>query len=260
MHARLSSFLMMAFLASLASPAAAAVNFPGSYSQDFDTLASTGTIAPWADNTTIAGWYSTRLIYRIGAGTDNTGDLYSFGNAGSGERALGSIASNATSEIQYAVELLNTSGATITEIVVSYTGEQWRQGGSAGTQPPPSLPQFLIFEYGSASPATWPTASFTGVPALNFTSPIFGPTSPSALDGNAAPNRTGLSATISGLSWLPGQTLWLRWRDPNDDNNDHGLAIDNLQVTAVPEPASLAMFAVGAVGIGAALRRRKRLV
>jgi hypothetical protein len=52
--------------------------------------------------------------------------------------------------------------------------------------------------------------------------------------------------------------LWLVWTDPNNPDNDHGLAIDNLQVTAVPEPASLAMLAFGAVGIGAALRRRKR--
>jgi hypothetical protein len=51
----------------------------------------------------------------------------------------------------------------------------------------------------------------------------------------------------------------LRWTDPNNADNDHGLGIDNLQVAAVPEPASLAMFAVGAVGIGAALRRRKRV-
>ena len=47
--------------------------------------------------------------------------------------------------------------------------------------------------------------------------------------GNA--NRTAVSATITGLTWAPGQTLVLRWTDVNDGGNDDGLAIDDLSLS-----------------------------
>src|SRR5262245_41409022 len=50
--------------------------------EDFDTLASTGTGIAWVDNSTIPGWYSTRATYNSGTGSSNTGALYSFGVAG----------------------------------------------------------------------------------------------------------------------------------------------------------------------------------
>src|SRR5215813_419011 len=44
--------------------------------ENFDTLASTGTNITWTDNSTIPGWYSTRTTYNTGTGSSNTGALY----------------------------------------------------------------------------------------------------------------------------------------------------------------------------------------
>lgn len=41
--------------------------------ENFDTLASTGTGLTWSDNSTIPGWYSSRATYNSGTGSSNTG-------------------------------------------------------------------------------------------------------------------------------------------------------------------------------------------
>ena len=67
--------------------------------ENFDTLASTGTGIAWTDDSTIPGWWSTRPTYNSGTGSSNTGALYSFGVAGTNpvtDRALGSVASGGT--------------------------------------------------------------------------------------------------------------------------------------------------------------------
>jgi hypothetical protein len=46
--------------------------------ENFDTLASTGTAITWTDNSTIPGWSSTRATYNSGTGSSNAGALYSF--------------------------------------------------------------------------------------------------------------------------------------------------------------------------------------
>src|SRR5262245_8597233 len=102
--------------------------------ENFDTLASTGTGITWTDNSTIPGWYSTRTTYNSGTGSSNTGALYSFGVAGTNpvtDRALGSVASSGTGTVFQAARLTNNTGATITSLDISYVGEQWRNGGNA---------------------------------------------------------------------------------------------------------------------------------
>ncbi len=57
--------------------------------QNFDTLATTGTTNPWTDDTTLVGWYSqfslqaaNPTVYRGESGGGNAGALYSYGVAG----------------------------------------------------------------------------------------------------------------------------------------------------------------------------------
>ena len=211
----------LAALAANASPAAA-ISLSVPYVQNFDTLAASGAGNAWTDDSTLNGWYSTRSLYSADAGSSSTGALYSYGSSSTTDRALGTLASNSTGDIYYGVKLINDTAQTINVITVTYTGEQWRNGGNIAVQT-------TVFAY-QVDAASLTTGPWTDVPVLNFASPVH--TSPAgALDGNAAANRTTLSAVIN-LVAAPGQTVLLRWLDVNDSGTDHGLAIDDLSVTA----------------------------
>jgi hypothetical protein len=212
---------------------------------------------------------------RIGPGTANTGAFMSFGSQTSTDRALGMLSSNTMAagptgtvpdnfESYYGARITNNTGYKLTQFTLSYTGEQWRDGGTPTTG---SVAQTNTFAYKLTSgAAAIQDAGFTAVPALNFTSPSFGATTQDTSntvatnqndrDGNSAANRTVIGpVTVSGLEWLPGQDLWLRWTDLNDTGNDHGLAIDDLVFNAVPEPGSLGAIACGLLALF--VRRRR---
>ncbi|HMP78051.1 MAG TPA: PEP-CTERM sorting domain-containing protein [Pirellulaceae bacterium] len=213
---------------------------------------TTGTNLTWTDNSTIPGWYSNRTAYRASTGSDNNGALYSFGSANVNERALGSIASGTTGTVLFGVGFLNLTGTTITQFTVQYDGEQWRNGGNT-TQ------HTLTFDYLIGSGITITSAGYIPEPNLDFTGPIATATA-GALDGNAAPNRVaGITWTVTGISWLPGQQLYLRWNDPNDAGNDHGLGIDNFEFSAfgsvIPEPTAASGIAI-LCGLWVLRRRR----
>jgi Endonuclease/Exonuclease/phosphatase family len=212
--------------------------FDSAYEQNFDSLAASGSANPWTDGSTLAGWYAYHTngregepvgaptIYRASDGTDYTGSVYSFGSAGSGDRALGSIGSNSYGDIYYAVRLVNGTGGEISTLDIAYTGEQWRSGGN--TDPHKLSFSYLVSAAGGVTDIT--AGSWTSFDLLDFTSPVYGGDA-MPLDGNAFSYRTSLSATVS-LNVAPGQEIWLRWRDTNDRGNDHALAIDDLSVTA----------------------------
>ena len=78
------------------------INYSGSYSQNFDSLASSGTSKNWENDITIPGWFLFRqptsapvavTTYNADIGTSNSGSFYSFGEALANDRALGGIAS-----------------------------------------------------------------------------------------------------------------------------------------------------------------------
>src|ERR1041385_6527431 len=123
------STLCFALLASAVLPPGAPAQIPmssGAYFQNFDSLAYAGTNIPWTNNATLPGWYATVTTYNSGSGSSQTGSLYSYGLAGLGESALCSLASGGAGDLSYGVRLLNDTGFDRTNIVVSYTGEQWR--------------------------------------------------------------------------------------------------------------------------------------
>lgn len=201
--------------------------------EDFNTLASTGTGITWTDNVTIPGWYSSRATYNSGTGSSNAGALYSFGSTGSTDRALGSVGSGSTGTVFWGARFVNNTGTTITSLDVNYVGEQWRTGGSSSATP--SIAQTADFQYqvanaGTITAVNTPSGGWLEHDALDFTSPVFG-VAASALDGNAAANRVAKSSSVP-VTVAPGQEVWLRWRDVDHANNDHGLAVDDLSVTA----------------------------
>jgi hypothetical protein len=225
------------------------INLSSSYTQNFDSLANSGTGNPWSDDSTITGWYFNRQFnnipqtYNAGTGSSNAGALYSFGAISDSERALGSVASGSTGTILWGISLVNDTSEVISDLDISFVGEQWRNGGNTASQ---TLDfQYQIGAIGINS-GTW-----TDFDSLDFTSPTVGSTA-SALDGNAAANQTNISATLTGLNLAPGEEIWLRWQDLNDAGNDHALAIDDFSVTADGEPPTGTIVTIQAIDSNAA--------
>ncbi|GAB3898341.1 hypothetical protein GCM10028803_17630 [Larkinella knui] len=193
------------------------------YTQDFNSLATAGTSNVWANNSTIPGWLSSRAVLIAGTGSSTTGGLYSFGSSGATDRAIGSVASGSTTTIYYGLVLVNNTGSAVTSLQITYTGEQWRTANTAV--------QSLTFAYGTGSGLTVdsPVLPYS---ALDFTSPVSSSVA-SALDGNLPANRTAISGTIVfDTPIADGQQILLRWSDADNTGSDHGLAIDDLSVTA----------------------------
>jgi len=206
-----------------------------SYSQDFNSLPVSGT-AVWENGVFyLPGWTLNRTsattTLLTGTGSSNTGGLYSFGMAGSTDRALGAISSATTTVGQFAWGLLiqNNTGSTVTSVTVNFTGEQWRSASrTAGRQATTfwysqaaATPEFNL------SPLS--DAGWTNVPDLSFYS-LVNFYAAGALNGNLAANRSMLIATIE-VNLPQGHYMMLRWKDLNDLDDDHGLAIDDFALT-----------------------------
>lgn len=223
----------------------------GTYTQNFDTLPSSGTVtlttptsAPgliYSFTTDVGasgmpGWSFIRHFpatasgtsrFLISDGNSSTGAAFSFGTTASTERALGALGSGSNAT-RFGAVFTNNTGTTITEFTLAYTGEQWRRGTATADR--------LIFSYAIGAATIAVTAStqtsdgipvgFTAVGGLNFLSPLSGsgPT-----NGNVV--KQSISATVPGISWAPGQTLVLQWTDRDDGGSDDGLAIDDLKFT-----------------------------
>ncbi|MEY2511744.1 MAG: hypothetical protein QOE26_2507 [Verrucomicrobiota bacterium] len=239
--------LALSAVALLSSTALAseAISVPGpfTYVQTFDGL-GTATV-PWSDDNTIPGWIA-------GINANNTPDgnlqatngidavpligLLNLGSAGASDRALGSKATSAgnSANIAFGVVFQNTSAQPLIVTNITYTGELWRTNATAGGLPE----QWFVFyktspslitdvEPGTNADSADP-GSFTLVPALNWNSPTNQPEG-AALDGNAAANRSTLSANPN-VSINPGDYFMVRWVDTNRAGTDGYQGIDNVSI------------------------------
>lgn len=197
------------------------------YTQDFDTLANTGT----ANSLTINGWYlnedgSSAINngqYQAGTGSGTAGDVYSFGAAAATERAFGGLLSGSLTPT-IGAQFTNNSGSTITSLNVSYVGEMWRAGVLNR-----NAADRLDFQLSSNATSVI-TGTWTDYDSLDYNSSNTITTS-GALDGNLATNQTAVSFSITSLSIPSGASFWLRWTDFNVTGADDGLAIDNFVLT-----------------------------
>ncbi|ESS71426.1 extracellular nuclease [Methyloglobulus morosus KoM1] len=194
------------------------------YTQNFDTLATAGTtnalgLDGWSMTETGGGTRDNEQ-YAADTGASNTGDTYSYGAAGSAERALGGLRSGTLIPV-FGACFTNDTGATINTFAIAYNGEQWRLGTAARTDQ-------INFEY-STNATDLATGTWTGASGLNFVTPNTATTG--AKDGNASGNRTAISANIASLSIAPGGTFWLRWTDTDATGADDGLAVDDFSLT-----------------------------
>jgi uncharacterized protein len=203
-----------------------AVNFTGSYSENFDTLANTATSSTLPTDWLIAETgANANTTYTAGTGSGNAGDTYSFGAAGSTDRALGVLRSGSLIP-NFGTSFTNNTGGALTSLNVSYQGEQWRLG-TAGRA------DRLDFQY-STNATSLATGTWVDVDALDFSSVVTTGTA-GLLDGNV--NKATVASTISGLNIAAGSTVWVRWQDLDATGADDGLAIDNFSIsTSNPGP------------------------
>ena len=242
--------------------------------ESFDTLPTTGTVT-WTDNTTLPGWYAAQraagggnvtgsrdpnpwtplvsTFFRVSTGTDTSGSLYSFGLASSSQRSLGSVGSGTSGDLSYGIAFVNNTPSTITQFNLRYVGRQWRFSGATAPQ---SLEfdykvdnAFAVEQFQASLENSGASAGWTRVPELDFTSPVVAGAA-AALDGTATANSQLRERTVTGLSWAPGQVLYLRWYDDNSPGNDHALAIDDFQFdTTVISTPNLLVNAAAAPNI-----------
>ncbi|GHB68230.1 ExeM/NucH family extracellular endonuclease [Persicitalea jodogahamensis] len=207
------------------------------YTQDFNTLSNTASST--TNDLTISGWFLSESgssvrnngQYAVGTGSDNSGDVYSFGSTGSTDRAIGGLRSGSLVPV-FGASFTNNTGSTIASIEISYTGEEWRLGTANRTDQ-------LNFEY-STDATNLTTGSWTGVSQLNFITPFTA--TAGVRDGNISENRTNLSGTITGLSIANGATFWIRFTDTDASGADDGLAVDDFSLT--PNGAATAPIVV----------------
>lgn len=219
----------------------------GTYSQNFNSLpATTGSysygtgngpfdISTSPVNASSAGnWQIAKLAgsgagavqITVNAGASTTGGTHSYGTGTNADRALGTIASGTNAPV-IGVVLTNDVGYTLNEITINYTGEEWRNGGN-------NNPDSLVFQYGIGATDIL-TGTFATNHNLTFIAPVFS-ASPGALDGNLSVNKVAKAFTITGLTWINGQTLVLRWADANSTGSDNGLSIDDFSFSAQGTP------------------------
>lgn len=191
--------------------------------QDFDTLATSGTSA-----VVPAGWLfleagtGANTTYAASAGTDTGGNTYSYGTGTASERAFGSLNSGSNTPTLGA-SFINNTGATLTALVIRYTGEHWRLGASGRDD---RLDFQYSFDATALNNGTW-----TDLNALDFSTPN-NTGGGGARDGNAPGNRRQRIALLNGLGLAPGAVVFLRWNSFDASGSDDGLAIDDFELRA----------------------------
>lgn len=203
------------------------------YTQDFNTLANTGT-----SDVMPVGWHFFESgsgadgLYTANHGSSTSGDTYSYGSEGDNDRALG-VRRTGTLVSTIGANFINNTGAEITQLYITYTGEQWRVGAN---RPDPDI---LSFQF-STDATSLSDGNWTPVTQLDFSSPLVN-TNTGAVDGNAPENRTTVAFTITGLSIANGSGFWIRWLDFDVSGTDDGLAVDDFTIDLNPPPVVFSM-------------------
>lgn len=220
-------------------PNAVAITRPGeTYGQNFDVSLGPLRVQTWTDGTYFPGWYAW-----IGGGTNSTPlpagptpvvritNQASASSTGyffltrSGitqtDHAFGAVPADAAGELRFGVKFVNETGSTLTSFRVGYTGEQWRHSNSTNVNQ-------LDVEWHLGPLANLSESAGNLFSELTFVS-LHNPGGASTnLDGNAPENRLVLGPeTVSGITWEPGQELWIIFVKENAGSIDHGLLVDN---------------------------------
>ena len=206
----------------------------GTYSQDFDTLRSDA-IYTYYTNMPVGWFVSAKFVPSAYVWTPVTNGysgnygIYCFSSAsGEPDKSIGLVIGS-TGPSYVGARFRNTSGVTLTAFSLSYFTEQWRKGAVTSND------QAIPFSY-SLDATNLASGTFVSVPVLDMHSIHDGDGIAAGVNGNAASNRQFVASTVSGISWLPNQDLWIRWSGvAYSFPSAHALAVDDLSFRAVPE-------------------------
>ncbi len=234
------------------------------YTQNFDALPVSGVEVWESGSEYIPGWsvHRSKAASTLTAnyGNSNGGGLYNYGSIGSSDRSLGSISSLNAGEFTYTLLLQNTTDRAIQAVDLSYVGEQWRTSNSTAGQHIVSFYYAISSSKNGFKPGPKATEGWVEVPEMKFYGPKYfmagGPH-----NGNLPENRQLLQTSLP-LDIPAGYYLMLRWKDADDLEADHGLAIDDVSITwhlepeapIVPLPVELVYFKASTKGEQVELR------
>lgn len=197
------------------------------------------TVLNWTDNGTYSGWYATAndrpaTNYRTSNGGSTTFNPPILVLRTSGDNAALGVArgEHKGREVWGAIGACfkNDTGKPVTELRVSYTGQQWAQN----TGGPDRLD--VQFSTSAASLAQSGAGVWVDVPALAFKAPKSGAEKFGPINGMAAENSKKIVGTIKPAAPIaPGETFWLRWVDFKAEGGNQVLGIDDFSLTAVTE-------------------------
>lgn len=252
----------------LASAHAQVVLNTSTYTQDFNgytafdaDAAPLGWVTTFLDTAAFRGFTSNGSSIAIAgtsAGGITSGGLFSWGEELAGP-AIGNSTfawqgTGKTATMVTTASFLNSTGATVTELTLSFDAYQWRQGtGGAGGGRNSTLD--LI---GSQN--------LTGLNPFNFTAAIPGISNPAVgrAFGDPAPAAftadSSFSQTLSGLNIANGDSFSVSftYNRGAGSGSAQGIAIDNFALTAIPEPSTWLLIGLGIVCILVRLRTLNR--
>ena len=247
----------------------------GSYTENFDGMGTTGGVYP-------AGFNGFRLASTDGSqavnapltptastGSGTLGTVYNFGTTNtSTDRALGSLATNASTAAFGAVFVNNTGGPLdLATLSFSFRVEQYRTGNlSTGD----AAQEVWTFRYatGPTVEVSFPTASGSTATGLNYAEVRTDQSTNQAINGNGQTNGINNFATVAAAAGVltgtvaVGDRLAIRWEDFNSSGSDAGVGIDDFSVggivvSPVPEPASAGLLATAGLALAGFVRRRR---
>jgi hypothetical protein len=255
MHMKRSFAAAVLAIACFAVSAQAIVLTTPTWTENFDSMGTTGLTTPtgWytgvLNNNETLGYSSkvqgpmltTTALLQATTGGRTTNGAYNVGASGSTERCLSTLAGG---NVDRAIDVMftNALAAPIDMIVINYNGEEW------GVRDPGGLNHMAMYYSATGLAESWvlmPVQFGYDTPITTY----IANGSTQKVDGNTA----GRVNNVGGTYVLPatvgiGSSFYLRWYDKDDGNlgaNNDMLGIDDFSITATPEPASLSLLAVG---------------
>ncbi len=263
-HARIAGGLLAVLLASTA-PFANAVSLTGAgYTENFDSMGTSGTAPPagwsvltgnsgtanntWTSSITANGANSVASMVAAATPLTATSAPTATNNKGYNAARLPSatsdrvLATSPTTVSGAALDLLltNNTGASLAGVSLSFDTVRFNAVSTAN-----QLPGYWLF-YSLNGGTSW-----TNVSALN----------PTII---TVPNTVGITSTSGSINFSAsvanGANFTLRWVDDNatQTSPDQIIGLNNISISAVPEPDTLAMM-LGGLALITFIGRRKRL-